>query len=222
WDKKIPATKTRFGWGPAASPALHKDRLYVVNDNDEKSYLLALDVKSGKEAWRVGRDEKSNWTTPFVWENEKRTEIVTAGSGRVRSYGLDGKLLWELRGMSNIAIPSPFARDGLLYVTSGYVADLLRPVYAIRPGASGDISLKGKETSNDYVAWCQRLGGPYHPTPVVYGGYVYVLLDRGFLSCYEARTGKPVYQKQRLSPSASAFTASPWAYGGKVFCLSED
>src|SRR5262249_33816655 len=222
WEKQFDPVKTRMGWGPAASPALHKDRLFIVNDNEEKSYLLALDTKTGKEAWRVERDEKSNWATPFVWHNELRTELVTAGTSRVRSYSLDGKLLWELSGMSVIAIPSPFARDGLLYVTSGYVADLLRPVYAIRPGASGDISLKGKEKSNKDVAWCQPQGGPYHPTPVVYGGYVYLLYDRGFLACYEARPGKPVYQKQRLSPAASAFTASPWAYGGNIFCLSED
>ena len=45
---------------------------------------------------------------------------------------------------------------------------------------------------------------------------------RRFLSCYEAKTGKPVYEKQRIAPSATAFTASPWAYGGKVFCLSEE
>ncbi len=222
WSKKLSAAKTRMGWGPAASPALHDDRLFVVNDNEEGSYLLALDARTGKEAWRVGRDEKSNWATPFVWKNELRTELVTAGTTRVRSYGLDGKLLWELRGMSVITIPTPFARDGLLYVTSGYVADLLRPVYAIRPGAAGDISLKAGEKENRYVAWCQRRAGPYHPTPVVHGELIYVLLDGGFLSCYEAKTGKPVYEKQRIAAGASAFTASPWAYHGKVFCLSED
>ncbi len=157
-----------------------------------------------------------------MWHNDKRTELVTAGTSRVRSYSLDGKLLWELSGMSIISIPTPFARGGLLYVTSGYVMDLSRPVYAIRPGASGDISLKAGEASNKYVAWCQRKAGPYHPTPVAYGDYLYVLYDRGFLSCYEAKTGKPIYEKQRISPTASAFTASPWAYDGKVFCLSED
>lgn len=222
WSKKLPAVKTRMGWGTAASPALYGDRLFVVNDNDEKSYLLALDTKTGNEVWRVERDEKSNWASPFVWRNEKRVEVVTAGTSRVRSYGLDGKLLWQFGGMSVLSIPTPFAAGGLLYVTSGYVLDTLRPVYAIRPGASGDISLKKGQKANGSIAWCQRQAGPYHPTPVVYGDYLYVLLDRGFLSCYEAKTGKPVYQKERLAPGATAFTASPWAYGGKVFCLSED
>ena len=222
WSKKLPPVKTRMGWGTAASPALYKDRLFIVNDNEDKSYLLALDTKNGNEAWRVERDEKSNWASPFVWRNDKRVEVVTAGTSRVRSYGLDGKLLWEFGGMSIISIPTPFAADGLLYVTSGYVLDSLRPVYAIRPGAAGDISLKKGEKSNKSIAWCQRQAGPYHPTPVVYGDYFYVLYDRGFLSCYEAKTGKPVYQKQRLASSATAFTCSPWVYGGKVFCLSED
>jgi outer membrane protein assembly factor BamB len=221
WKEKVPAYKTRMGWGTAASPALFGDRLYVVIDNEEKSYLAALDKKTGKEQWRVERDEKSNWATPFVWKNEMRTEIVTAGTKRVRSYDLDGKLLWELSGMSIIAIPTPFAADGLLYVTSGYVADpLIKPVYAIKPGAKGDISLKKDEKSNDWIVWCQRQAGPYHPTPVVYDGLMYVLYDRGQLSCFDAKTGKPVYEKERLP--ATAFTASPWAAGGKIYCVSED
>jgi outer membrane protein assembly factor BamB len=221
WTKKWPAVKTRMGWGTAASPALAGGRLYVVNDNEDRSFLVCLDARTGKQLWEVGRDEKSNWTTPFVWKNETRTEVVTAGSNRVRSYDLDGKLLWELKGMSVLAIPSPFAAGGLLYVASGYVGDpFLKPVYAIRPGAAGDISLAAGQTSNKWVAWCQRQAGPYHPTPLVYDGLLYVLYDRGFLSCYDARTGELVYEKKRLG--SGAFTASPWGYGGNVFCLSED
>jgi outer membrane protein assembly factor BamB len=221
WKKELAAARTRFGWGPAASPALHRDKLFVVNDNEEKSYLLCLDAKTGKELWKVERDEKSNWATPFVWENKERTEVVTAGTTRVRSYDLDGKLLWELAGMSSITVPTPTAKDGLLYVSSGYVLDSKRPVFAVKPGAEGDITPKASETSNKYVAWVQRQAGAYHPSPVIYGDHVYVLLDRGYLSCYDAKTGEPVYERQRLLP-ATAFTASPWAYDGKIFCLSED
>jgi outer membrane protein assembly factor BamB len=222
WSRKWQPVKTRYSWGTAASPVLHRDRLYVVNDNEEASFLVALDKQTGRPVWRVERDEKSNWATPFVWENELRTEIVTPGSGKVRSYDLDGQLLWELRGMSAITIATPFARHGLLYISSGYVLDRHKPVYAIRPGASGDISLKEGETSNRSIAWYQRLAGPYNPTPVVYGDYYYVLYDRGFFACYDARTGKQVYEPQRIGHGATAFTSSPWAAGGKVFCLSED
>jgi hypothetical protein len=105
-------------------------------------------------------------------------------------------------------------------VGSGYVLSKTKPLYAIRPGASGDISLKPDETSNEYVAWCQWEGAPYNPSFLVYGDYCYVLYDRGFFGCFDARTGKVVYEKQRLG--AGAFTTSPWAYNGKVFCQSED
>jgi len=96
WSKRFKPCATRFGWGTAASPVLHQDRLYIVNDNEEQSYLLALDKHTGNEIWKVERDERSNWSTPFVWENEQRTEIVTAGTGKVRSYDRDGKLLPRL------------------------------------------------------------------------------------------------------------------------------
>jgi outer membrane protein assembly factor BamB len=222
WSQPFEPHQMRYGWGTAASPILHQGRLYIVNDNDDQSYLLALDAKTGKQIWRVARDEASNWSTPFVWESGRRTEIVTAGTKRVRSYDLDGKLLWEFGGMSTIAIPTPFSKLGLLYVASGYVGDQVRPVWAVRPGASGDISLKGDQTGNEYVAWYQKQAGPYNPTPLVYGDYYYTLLDRGFFTCHDARTGKEIYGKQRIHEAAAAFTASPWAYNGRIFALSED
>ncbi|HEU4389122.1 MAG TPA: PQQ-binding-like beta-propeller repeat protein, partial [Blastocatellia bacterium] len=142
WSKSFGSFKTRYGWGTAASPVVHKDRVYIVCDNDETSFMVALNKRTGEEIWKVNRDEGTNWATPFIWENGVRTEIVTPGSKKVRSYDLNGKLLWELVGMSSIAIPTPFAGAGLLYISSGYVGDNHRPVYAIKPGASGDISLK--------------------------------------------------------------------------------
>lgn len=124
--------------------------------------------------------------------------------------------------MSSIVIPTPFARHGLLYLASGYVGDTVRPVFAVRPGAAGDISLKPGETSNAFVAWRLPQGGPYNPSPLVYGDYYYTLYDRGFLTCHDARTGKEIYGKVRLDEAAQAFTASPWAANGKIFALSED
>jgi outer membrane protein assembly factor BamB len=222
WSVPLGPFRTRYGWGTAASPVLHQGRLYILNDNDAQSFLLALDAKTGKQIWRVARDEGSNWATPFVWEHDGRIEIVTSGTRRIRSYNTDGKLLWELGGMSSIVIPTPFSKFGLLYLTSGYVGDQVRPVYAVRPGASGDISLKADETSNRFIAWYQRQAGPYNPSAIVYGDYYYTLLDRGFLTCHDARSGREIYGKQRIDPAAAAFTASPWAYNGKIFALSED
>ncbi len=221
WSKPLDPHKTRFGWGTAASPVLHRNRLYLVNDNDEQSYLVALDSATGKELWKTERDEKSNWSTPFVWENEKRTEIVTAGSGKVRAYDLEGKLLWWFKGMSSITIGTPYAADGLLFISSGYVGDKSRPIYGIRPGGSGDISLEPGQTNNAFIAWCQPSAGPYNPSTLAYKGLLYVLYDRGVLSAYSAQAGTPLFEKERL-PEGLHFTSSPWACNDRVFCLNED
>lgn len=224
WSKMFPPVKTRLGWGTAASPALHDGKLFIVNDNDEASYLVALDAKTGEELWRVDRDEKSNWSTPFVWQNELRTELITPGTKKTRAYDLDGKLLYEFGGASSITIATPYAVDGLLYVSSGYVMDANKPVFAIKPGAEGDISLAADETKNDHIAWAQKKAAPYNPTTLVYDGLLYTLLDNGILACYDAKTGEEVYGKQRLGRSRGfgGFTTSPWAYNGKVFCIDED
>jgi outer membrane protein assembly factor BamB len=222
WSVKMGPFKTRNNWGPAASPALHGERIYIVNDNDEQSFIAAFDKRTGAEIWRVNRMEGTNWSSPFVWQNELRTEIVTSGSDRVRSYDLNGKLLWEYTGLSSISIPTPFSRHGLLYISSGYLGDSKRPAYAIRPGAAGDITLKPGETNNASIVWSAPVGAPYNPTPLVYGDIYYTLLDRGFMTTQDARTGKEIYGRQRITSEASAFTSSPWAYNGKVFALSED
>lgn len=222
WSTPMQAYEMLTDFGTAKSPAVDGARVYIVNDNEEQSFIAAYDKVTGEELWRVGREETSNWTTPFVWMNDRRTEIVTAGTGGVRSYGTDGTLLWQLSGMSRWAIPTPIASGSLLYVTSGYTGDPLRPVYAIRPGGSGDITLDKDETSSEHIAWFQPTAGPFHPSPLVYGGCYYTLHDRGFLTCHDPATGEEIYGRQRISTDVAAFTASPWAYNGKVFALSEE
>jgi outer membrane protein assembly factor BamB len=219
WSKPLEPLPTRFGWGPAASPVLHEDRLYFVNDNDRESYLAAFDKHTGDEIWRVPRDEKSNWATPYIWKNELRTEIVTPGTGQVRSYDLEGKLLWSLTGMSSITIATPYEANGLLIVTSGYILDPRKPIYAIRPGAEGDITPGDEQPM--FIAWRQRSAAPYNPSTIVVGDRLYVLYDRGFFACYDANSGDEIYDQKRI-PNGRAFTSSPWSTGGKIFCLSED
>ena len=232
WEKRFQSRATRLGWGPAASPVLHRDTLFVVNDNDDESFVVALDAATGDERWRVERDEGANWSTPFVWQNEERTELITAGSDQVRSYDLQGLELWSFRGLNSISIPQPFSEHGLLYVTSGYVGDSVKPVFAIRPGAKGDITLGQGQQSNDYIVWYDATAGPYHPTPLVYGDYYFTLLDFGFFTVHDALTGEELYfteqqiqnkqVRQRVARGSGGFTASPWAYNGKIFVLSED
>ena len=144
------------------------------------------------------------------------------GKKRNRSYSLDGKVLWEFDGrMSNLVIPSPFAAHGLCYIASGYVGDAHRPTFAVRPGANGDLVPGGDFEKSPFIAWYQGQSSAYNPSQLVYGDYLYTLYDRGFLTCHDAKTGNEVYGKQRFSPSGS-FTASPWAYNGRLFFLSED
>jgi outer membrane protein assembly factor BamB len=223
WSRELGAYPMANNWGTAASPALDEGRLFIVDDNEKHSFLAALNADTGKELWRKERDEKSNWATPFVWKNNLRTEVVTCGKNRVRSYDLDGKLLWELGGMSSIVIPTPFEADGLLYVTSGYVLSPKKPVFAIKPGASGDISLGADKTSNSYIVWSNPKAGPYNVSPVLFKDVLYVLYDRGFLAAFDGHTGKALYEPSlaRLGVSEH-YTASPWAYNDKIFCLSEE
>ena len=220
WSRELGTSATRNGWGTAGSPVVHDGRLYVVVDTDDQSYIAALSGETGAEVWRTDRDEGSNWSTPYIWEHAQQTEIVTLGTDKVRSYNLNGELLWELSGMSSIVIPTPITAHGMLYIESGYIADFFRPVYAIRPGASGDISLQEGLSSNEYVAWSLEQGGSYHPSPLVYGDYYYTLLDRGLMTCHDARTGEEIYGRQRITVG-EGFTSSPWAYNGKIFALSE-
>lgn len=223
WKQIFKTRKTRHGYGAGASPVVHDGKLIVIYDSEEDSFIAAYDTKTGKQVWRSERDELSTWATPFVWENEFRTEIVASGLNRIRSYDLDGNVLWDMDGhMSSNIIPSPLASHGMVYLDSGYVGDKQRPVYAIRAGASGDITLAEDETHNEFIAWYQPVAGTYNTSPLVYGDYYYSLLDRGYFECYNALTGELVYERTKISPKGRAtFTASPWGYNGKVFCLSE-
>ena len=222
WSTKVGTYRTNQGWGTAASPMLYKDRLYIVNDNREQSFLAAYDARTGREVWKTTRDEVENYSTPIIWENDLRTEIVTQGRLKFRSYSLDGKLLWELHGTSTSPISTPISHEGLLYLSSGFHQNASRPVYAIRPGAAGDITPTPGETNNKFIAWSQPTLASYQTSSLVYHGCLYTLIDNNFLLCHDPKTGTEIYGKQRIAADSSGFAASPWAYNGKVFALSED
>jgi outer membrane protein assembly factor BamB len=223
WSKPMDAPRMRTGWGTAASPVLHDGRIYIVNDNEDRSFIAAFDAPTGAQVWRTDREgEASNWATPFVWQNERRTEIVTTGTKKVRSYDTNGRLLWELAGMTSIHAVTPVAGHGLLFVSSGYFPDNPRPTYAIRPGGTGDISLQAGETSNAFIAWSNPTLASAYPSPLVVGDQYYTLMDRGFLTSNDPKTGREIYGRQRIAVDSGTFTASPWAYNGKIFAISED
>lgn len=225
WSTPVEANPIYLDFGTGSSPALADNLLIVVSDNEKQQYIAAFDKKTGKQVWRTNRDlggkrqpvQRSGWSTPFVWHHALRTEIIAVGPETVVSYDLAGKELWRMSGMALSPIPTPFAYEGLLYINGGRG----RPLFAIRPGATGDISLKEGQTANEYVVWSQPRGGTYLPSSVAYQGFVYTLTETGILNRYDARTGTQTY-KTRIDPAATAFTTSPWAYNGKLFCLSEE
>ena len=215
-----------IGIGQAASPAVHQDRVFVAADHESRSWFFAaFSTRTGEELWHVHEAKSAEaygWSSPFVWENDLRTEVIIAGNNHVRSFSLDGDVLWELEGLSLSTTPTPLSANGLLYVSSGFPSQLFRPVYAIRPGASGDISLGPDETSNAHVVWSQSSAGTYMPSGLVYGDLFYGLYTQGFLTAHDATTGEEVYGRVRIARGTGGFTSSPWAYNGKVFAMSED
>ena len=225
WTTPHEAHPIYLDFGTGSSPALEGNLLIVVSDNQKQQFIAAYDKRTGKQVWRTERDlggrkepvQRSGWATPFVWRHPARTEIITIGPGEAVSYDLQGKELWRLAGMSQTPVPTPFAYEGLLYINGGRG----RPMFAIRPGASGNISLKEDQTANDYVVWSQARAGTYLPSSLAYQGAIYTLTETGILNRYDAKTGKQTY-KTRIDPAASAFTTSPWAYNGRLFCLSEE
>lgn len=222
WEFPIPPYSMAMEWGTGSSPITDGSQVYVQCDNLEQSFVVAVDAETGRENWRVQRDEKSNWSTPFLWKTPERVELVTNGRNKARSYDpATGQLLWEVGDNSSIVVTTPIAGDEFLYVSSGYVMDVKnRPIYAIKPGAKGDLTLQKGEASSDAIGWYQRMAGSYMPTPILYEDRLYVLHDRSLFACYDAKTGEAVYTKQRL-PEGGNYTASPWAYRDRIFCLAE-
>jgi outer membrane protein assembly factor BamB len=251
WQKDLGAYTMVMGQGSASSPVLDGERLFLQIDNEEKSFLVALDRKTGNELWRVSRDERSNHSSPFVWKNKQRTELVTSGSQKARSYDpATGKLLWELSLGGGQCNASPVGDEERLYVGIGGgpggpgggfggrpgggfggrggpggdregMGGGNASLYAVKAGATADITPADGASTSSGVVWSQPKAGPSAASPLVYEGYVYIIeRNGGMISCYDAKTGKPAYRRERL-PGATTFWASPWAYDGKVFCIDD-
>jgi outer membrane protein assembly factor BamB len=208
-----------YEWGLGSSPIIYKNLVIVQCDIQRNSFLAAFDTATGKEVWRTAREEIPSWSTPTIFEADGRAELVTQATGFTRGYDpMTGKELWRYSGNSEIAIPTPVIGPGIVIITNGYRG--VQPIFAIKPGATGDITLQNKATTSDFVSWSTTRGGPYIPTPVVYGDQLYVLLNNGVLATYKVATGEQIYQK-RMGTGGS-FSASPVAADGKIYCSSED
>lgn len=209
-----------YEWGTASSPIIFKDMVIVQCDTQKESFIIACDTKTGKTLWKTMRDELPSWGTPTVVEGNARDELVTNSSNHIYGYDpMTGKELWRLGGSSKITAPTPIFFEDLIVVCSGRGPE--KPIFAIRTGAEGDISLTNNRISNNYVQWSKIRRGPYMPTPVIYRGYLYVLQNNGRFDCYDLESGEEIYRKA-IRHAGGGFSASPVASDGKIYLSSED
>lgn len=212
---RVPAAQWEF----AGSPILHAGRVIVQCDVQENSFLAAFDVADGREIWRTPRDDVPTWSTPAVYEHDGQTRLVVNGYKHIGGYDLaSGKAIWKLGGGGDIPVPTPVVGHGLLFICSAHGSRA--PMFAVRVGASGDITLDTGATANEHIAWSDPRCGAYLVTPLVYGDYLYSCRGSGILTCYEARTGKRMY-RERLGHGSASFTASIVAADDKLYLTSE-
>ncbi len=209
-----------YEWGPASSPILWDEKVFVQYDTQADDFLVALDAQTGATIWRTARDELPSWGTPTVYEGPLSSELVTNSSNHVYGYDPDtGEELWRLGGSSQITAPTPVFNDDFIVVASGRRPE--RPIFVVRPGARGDITPAAGKTSNDNVAWSSQGKGPYMPTPLIYRDNLYILGNNGVFDAYELSSGREIY-RVRLPHLGSGFSSSPVAADGRIYVCSED
>jgi outer membrane protein assembly factor BamB len=207
-------------WEYASSPILYDNKVVVQCDVQKGSFLAAYDIKNGEPVWRTSRDDVPTWSTPTIHEEGGRAVLIVNGLKHIGGYDArTGKEVWRMKGGGDIPVPTPVVANGLVFIMNAH--GVSSPIYAIRWNATGDISLQGDAKSNDHIAWSVARGGAYMQTPLVYGDYLYSCQINGVLSCYEAKTGKMLYN-ERLGTGRTGFTASPVAADGKLYFASED
>lgn len=214
WQKDLGDKRMRNEFGEGSSPALYKDKLFVVWDHQGESFIVALNKRTGEEVWRTKRDEIDSWATPLVVEHGGRAQVVTGAMRGVRAYEAEtGQLVWETAGLTMNPIPSPVASDGLVILMSGFRGSSLK---AIRLADA-----KGNITGTPAIAWMLDRDTPYVPSPLLYEGILYFLKsNNGLLSAFDAKTGKPHYQVQRLDDTPNVF-ASPVGAAGRVYVVGQ-
>ncbi len=207
-------------WEYAASPVIHNGNVLVQCDIQKNSFLASYSLKDGHQVWRTSRDDVPTWSTPTVYTQGSKSVMIVNGLRHIGGYDADsGKEVWRLAGGGDIPVPTPVVSHGLAFIMNAHGKS--SPIYAVKLGAQGDISLKADELSNPNIAWSVRRGGAYMQTPVVYGDTLYSCQINGVLSAFEATTGKMHFQ-ERLGTGRTGFTASPVAADGKLYFTSEE
>ena len=207
-------------WGFASSPIIRDGRLVIQVDVQNGSFVAAFDVRTGRELWRTPRADVPTWSTPAIVAMNGRDQVIVNGWKHIGGYDLEtGKEVWRMTGGGDIPVPTPITGQGLVFITNAH--GKMSPIYAIKPTATGDISLKEGETSNQHIAWSYVRDGGYMQTPILYGDILYVCRDNGVLSAFDAKTGQRHYQA-RLGNGSTGFSASAVAAAGRLYYTSED
>ena len=214
WEKDLGDMQTRNSFGEGSSPALHGNTVVVLWDHEGEDFIVALDKNTGKELWRVKRDEPTGWSTPLIVEHQGKTHVVVSGTSKVRSYDLtSGKVLWEGPGLTTNPIPSPVHKDGVVYLMSGFRGAAL---HAIKLSASGDVA------GTDSIVWSHNKSTPYVPSPLLTDDLLYFVSgNNGILSCFDVKTGKAHYEAERLE-NVRGIYASPVSAQDRVYIMSRE
>jgi len=213
WKKDLPPMRMRNQFGEGTAPVIDGRFLILNCDQETDSFILVLDKTSGEQVWRAPREEVSSWAPPLVLTHNGVRQMIVAATNKVRSYEVaTGKVLWECGGLGTNVIPMPVVHNDIVIVMSGHRDPNL---LAIKLGGSGDI------TGSNHVLWTNQRGNSYTASPVLQDGKLYFVTDSGMLSCFDATTGKPYYQQQRLGKPYN-FKASPTAANGKLYLATEE
>lgn len=226
WQKDLGTYPMRADWGTSSSPVLLEDKLFVQVDNEQQSFVVALDTSTGDEVWRVERDERSQYSTPIIWRNSLRNELILGGQ-HYRSYDPEtGTVLWTLDMEKGRSSAAALAVGDRLYVGTefrnrGGADDGGGFLFSVKAGGAGEIAPPNGATSSTFVEWKIPRSGIQMASPVHVKGFLYLLERRsGMLHCVDAVTGEMAYRVR--VPGARAFWASPWTDGERVYCLDDD
>jgi outer membrane protein assembly factor BamB len=214
WEKDLGDMRTRVGFGEGASPALAGNHLIILWDNEDQSYIVALDKNTGEQVWRQDRDERTSWTTPLIQEVDGKLQVIVAGTNATRSYDSEsGDLIWEASGLTSNVIPMPVVGHGNVYVASGYQGN---SVQAIKLSSRGDV------TDTDGVIWRVRQSAPYVASPVLSGNRLYVTKSTdAFISSLDALTGEYFYRDEKLDDLRGIY-GSPLAANGHLYVVGRE
>jgi outer membrane protein assembly factor BamB len=215
WEKDLGDKQMRNEFGEGSTPVLFGNSLIIVWDHQGQSFIVALDKRTGEELWRVDRDEIDTWATPLVVAVDGRHQVVVPAMNRIRSYDLEtGAVVWEAPGTTMNPIPSPVSDDGMVFLMSGFRGNNLKAISLA--GAKGDL------TGSPAIRWELNRDTPYVPSPLLYDNILYILkTNNGLLSAFDAASGKPHYQLQRLNKAPNVFS-SPVGAQGRVYIAGRE